>query len=101
MLRGMPKVRQTDAFVAPALSAVITVANFSASIPKGLPPCRPRRRAAARPAFTLLSQGTLELRQGTKDVEKELALRRGGIHLFGQRPEGEALLQTVIVLEFA
>jgi hypothetical protein len=35
----------------------------------------------------LLDQGPLELRQGTEDMEQEFALRRGGVHLFGERPK--------------
>ena len=31
-----------------------------------------------------LRQGSLELCQGAEDMEQELALRRGGIHLLGQ-----------------
>ena len=52
VLRLIPKVRQTAAFVVPASSAVTTAAIFSASIATGRPPRRPRRRAAARPART-------------------------------------------------
>ncbi len=52
VLRLIPKVRQTAAFVAPPSSAATTAAIFSASIATGRPPCRPRRRAAARPART-------------------------------------------------
>jgi len=52
VLRLIPKVRQTAAFVVPPSSAVTTAAIFSASIATGRPPRRPRRRAAARPART-------------------------------------------------
>ena len=52
VLRLIPKVRQTAAFVAPPSSAAMTAAIFSASIATGRPPRRPRRRAAARPALT-------------------------------------------------
>jgi hypothetical protein len=52
VLRLMPNVRQTAAFVAPLSSAAITAASFSASIAGGRPPRRPRRRAAASPACT-------------------------------------------------
>ena len=48
MLRLIPRVRQTAAFVAPPSSAATTAAIFSASIATG----RPRRRAAARLALT-------------------------------------------------
>ncbi len=52
VLRAMPNVRQTDAFVAPASKATTTAASFSASMPLGRPPRLPRRRAASKPAFT-------------------------------------------------
>jgi len=52
VLRLTAKVRQTAAFVAPPSSAATTAAIFSVSIATGRPPRRPRRRAAARPAFT-------------------------------------------------
>ena len=52
VLRLIPKVRHTAAFVAPPSSAATTAAIFSASIATGRPPRRPRRRAAARPART-------------------------------------------------
>ena len=38
----------------------------------------------------LLDQGPLELRERAEYVEQQLALRRGGVHLLGQRPEGDA-----------
>lgn len=40
----------------------------------------------------LLGQGPLELRQGTKNMEQELALRRGGVHLLRQRAKCDAVL---------
>ena len=52
MLRLMPKVRQTVALVAPPSRAAITALSFSASMAVGLPPRRPRRRAASSPART-------------------------------------------------
>ena len=52
VLRLIPKVRQTAAFVAPPSSAATTAAIFSGSIVTGRPPHRPRRWAAARPART-------------------------------------------------
>ena len=52
VLRLIPKVRQTAAFVVLPSSAVTTAAIVSASIATGRPPRRPRRRAAARPALT-------------------------------------------------
>lgn len=52
VLRLMPNVRQAAALVAPASNAAITAASFSASTAVGLPPWRPRRRAAAGPAWT-------------------------------------------------
>src|SRR3954454_7593219 len=51
-------------------------------------------RASTSPAAALgsskassdsfLGQGTLELSQGAEDMEQELALRGGGVHLLGQ-----------------
>lgn len=87
----MPKVRQTAALVVPPSSAAITAESFSASTEMG--------RAATAPAtvsrhksglHALLDQRPLELRQGAEDVEQELALRRGGVHMLGQRAEGDA-----------
>ena len=52
VLRLMPNVRQTAALVAPPSSTAITAASFSASMAMGRPPWRPRRRAAASPAWT-------------------------------------------------
>lgn len=37
----------------------------------------------------LLDQRPFELRQCTEDVEQEFALRRGGVHLLGERAEGD------------
>jgi hypothetical protein len=45
VLRLIPKVRHTAAFVAPPSSAATTAAIFSALIATGRPPRRPRRRA--------------------------------------------------------
>ena len=91
VLRLMPKVRQTAALVAPPSSAAVTAASFSASMAAGRPPRRPRRRAAASPALDpLLDQRPLELGQRAENVEQELTLRRGGVHLLGQRTEGDA-----------
>src|SRR3954447_2548097 len=54
--------------------------------------------AAAAPAarrgkpglHLFLNQRALELRQRAEDVEQQLALRGGGVDLFGQRAEGDA-----------
>src|SRR5215831_11326169 len=92
VLRLIAKVRQTAAFVAPPSSAATTAAIFSASIATGRPSCRPRRRGAN----PLLNQRSLELRQRSKDMKQEFALRGGGVHLLGQRAERDpAFLQLV------
>ena len=59
-----------------------------------------RRRAPTPAAATpgggeagsdpFLRQGPLELRQGAEDMKQNLPLRRGGIHLLGQRTKGNA-----------
>src|SRR3954465_8552334 len=104
VLRLMPKVRQTAALVAPPSTAVITAPSFSASMATGRPPrglrgWRGGGRAprGAPPAgrrkpslHALLDQRSLELRERAEDVKQELALRRGGVHLLGQRTEGDA-----------
>ena len=59
VLRLIPKVRQTAAFVVPPSSAVTTAAIFSASIATGRPPRRPRRpggrEASGRKAGTIIA----------------------------------------------
>src|SRR3954470_14637604 len=103
VLRLTPKVRQTAALVAPPSRAVITAPSFSASMTAGRPPRRPRRRGAPSPPRAprgggrrkpgldaLLDQRPLELRERAEDVKQELALRRGGVHLLGQRTKGDA-----------
>jgi hypothetical protein len=72
VLRLTPKVRQTEALVAPASNAATTALSFSASIAAGRPPRRPRRRA--------------------KNLEQKFPLRRGGVHLLGQGTKGDAPL---------
>src|SRR5687767_7211662 len=96
VLRLMPKVRQTAALVAPPLRAVITAPSFSASMATGRDgdgPAAPAALPAGRrkPSLhALLDQRSLELRERAEDVKQELALRRGGVHLLGQRTEGDA-----------
>ena len=47
-------------------------------------------------ANPLLNQRSLELRQRSKDMKQEFALRGGGVHLLGQRAERDpAFLQLV------
>ena len=68
VLRLIPKVRQTAAFVAPPSSAATTAVIFSASIVTGRPPRRRgSRKASENP---LLDQRALELRQRAEDVER-------------------------------
>ena len=46
--------------------------------------------------YALLDQRPLELRQRAEDMEQELALRRGGVHLLGERTERDAALLEVV-----
>ena len=48
----------------------------------------PRRGKPSLDSF--LDQGPFELRKRAKNVEQELTLRRGGIHMLGQRTKGNA-----------
>ena len=97
VLRLIPKVRQTAAFVAPPSSAATTAVSFSASIATGRPPpAAAASRGGKTGANPLLDQRSLELRQRAEDMEQEFALRGGGVHLFGQRAECDtAILQFV------
>ena len=42
-----------------------------------------------------LDQRAFELRERPENVEQQLALRRGGIHLFGKRTKGDAALLQI------
>jgi hypothetical protein len=58
---------------------------------EGWPPWRPRARAAASPAVVQLAdEVALELGQGGKDMEDELAARGGGIDRILQAAEADA-----------
>jgi hypothetical protein len=84
VLRLMPNVRQTAALVV----AAVERRHYHKLL--GID----RDRASTLPATALsrgeagpdpLPQRPLELRQSTEDMEQEFALRRGGVHLLGQR----------------
>ena len=56
--------------------------------PTAMASATPCRSKSSLDSF--LNQGPFELRKRAKNVEQELALRRGGIHLLGQRTKGDA-----------
>lgn len=59
-------------------------------------PAPPRRSESG--LDPLLDQRPLELGEGAENVEQELALRGGRVHLLGQRAEGDAAaLRSVTV----
>ena len=93
MLRLMPNVRQTAALVAPPSSAAMTAASFSVSIGNRSTAMTSAAACRGEPGLhPLLDQRPFELRQRAEYVEQELALRRRGVHLLGQRAKGDAAL---------
>lgn len=55
-----------------------------------------QRLAAAKPAITFLCQCPFILSKGAEDGKQQFAVRRRGIHLFGQGSEGDAAFLEVI-----
>ena len=91
VLRLMPKVRQTAALVAPPSSAVITAAEFLGIDRDGTTATTTATACGSKPRLhPLLDQRPFELRQRPEDMEQEFALRRGGVHLLGERAERDA-----------
>ena len=89
----MPKARHTAALLVPLSSAAITDFSFSASMARGRPPCRPRRLAAVIACSDpFLCQGPFVLGERPKDVEEQLAMGCGSVHLLGERSETDAFV---------
>ena len=90
MLRLMPNVRQTAALVAPSSERHRDRGEFlgvDGGRATAMASATTRRREPG--LDPLLDQGPFELSQRAKNVEQELALRRGGVHLLGQRTKGD------------
>ena len=93
VVRLTPNVRQAAALDMPPSSAARMAVSFSSEMARGRPPRRPRVSAARSPAMT---RSRIRARsycaRGAEDCEEKLALRRGGVHVFGERSEGDAAL---------
>jgi len=98
--RATFNVRHTDALLAPASKAARTCSTFSASIVGGLPPLRPRRRAAARPALTgidrLGDQHSLVFGKRAEQVEQKRAVRIRGVDRVRQRSKGDTTFLQIL-----
>ena len=96
VLRLIPKVRQTAAFVAPPSSA--TDGRHLFDVDRYRPAAVPAAasRGGKTGANPLPGQRAFELRHRAEDMEQEFALRGSGIHLLGERAECDpAILQLV------
>ena len=77
----------------------LAMARSLATRAGGLPPKRPRARAACRPASVRSANDTaLKLGQGGKDMEHQLAARRGGVDRLGERAQADTALAELLDL---